>query len=83
MNSAARGSPGKLGAGAGQSPRQVRSFPDVLVILFPSDSAQWFDRSAQDGALLQAMLRPHPAYLVSMRVNNPAHDSPECIAPLP
>jgi len=58
------------------------------VILDPGDYDLWLDPSVQDAVRLQALLRPYPAepmtaYPVSTRVNNPAHDSPDCIEPVP
>ena len=45
------------------------------------------DRAVRDVDYVQALLTPYPAdemiaYPVSTRVNNPAYDAPECIAPL-
>jgi putative SOS response-associated peptidase YedK len=50
--------------------------------------AQWLDPTFQQAASLQALLRPYPseellAYPVSTPVNNPRHDAPECLGPLP
>ena len=58
------------------------------VILDPGDYDLWLDPSLQDPDRLQPLLRPYPAdamsaYPVSTRVNNPAHDSPDCIEPVP
>jgi putative SOS response-associated peptidase YedK len=58
------------------------------VILDPEHYDLWLDPSVRDPERLQPLLRPYPAdamsaYPVSTRVNNPAHDSPDCIAPLP
>ncbi len=58
------------------------------VILDPGDYDLWLDPSVQDAVRLQALLRPYPAermtaYPVSPRVNNPAHDSLDCIEPKP
>ncbi len=57
------------------------------VILDPEHYALWLDPSVQEPERLQPLLRPYPAdtmsaYPVSTRVNNPAHDSPECIEPV-
>jgi putative SOS response-associated peptidase YedK len=58
------------------------------VILAPKDYDLWLDPSLQDVECLLPLLRPYPAeemtaYPVSTRVNNPAHDAPDCIDPLP
>jgi hypothetical protein len=47
----------------------------------------WLDPLVRDVDPLQALLVPYPAaemiaYPVSTRVNSPANDTPECIAPL-
>ncbi len=57
------------------------------VMLAPKDYELWLDPSIQNVERLQPLLRPYPAgemaaYPVSTRVNNPANDTPECIAPL-
>ena len=57
------------------------------VILDPGDYDLWLDPGVQDAERLEPLLRPYPpdqmrAYPVSARVNNPAHDDPDCIAPL-
>ena len=57
------------------------------VILSPSAYSVWLDPAMRDVEPVQALLTPYPAdemvaYPVSTRVNNPAYDSPECIAPL-
>jgi putative SOS response-associated peptidase YedK len=58
------------------------------VILSAAEYDQWLDSRGQDVKPLQAILCPYPgddliAYPVSTRVNNPAHDSPECVTPVP
>ncbi len=58
------------------------------VILDPEHYDLWLDPSVQDAERLQPLLRLYPAdgmsaYPVSTRVNNPAHDTPDCIAPVP
>ena len=55
------------------------------VILAENDHARWLDPAQGDG---RALLRPCPAEWlealpVSPRVNSPAHDDPECLAPPP
>jgi putative SOS response-associated peptidase YedK len=57
------------------------------VILAPQDYALWLDPAVQAADRLQPLLHPYPAeemlaYPVSLRVNNPGNDSPECIEPL-
>jgi putative SOS response-associated peptidase YedK len=57
------------------------------VILPPDAHTVWLDPTLRDVARVQALLTPYPAdamiaYPVSPRVNNPAYDAPECIAPL-
>jgi putative SOS response-associated peptidase YedK len=56
------------------------------VILSPEDRWAWVGASANAGEL-QALLAPYPAAEmaltpVSTRVNSPAYDAPDCIAPL-
>lgn len=57
------------------------------VILPPEDYALWLDSNIQEIERLQPLLRPYPAeeitaFPVSTRVNHPAHDAPECMAPV-
>ncbi|NJL10231.1 MAG: SOS response-associated peptidase [Calothrix sp. SM1_7_51] len=57
------------------------------VILAPEDYDLWLDPKVQTSEPLQKLLRPYPAnsmtsYPVSSLVNNPKHNSPECITPL-
>lgn len=57
------------------------------VILAPEDYGLWLDPKVQTSEPLQKLLHPYPAsamtsYPVSSLVNNPKHNSPECIAPL-
>ncbi len=59
----------------------------MAVILAPEDYGLWVDPAIQEADRLQPLLRPNPAEMmtafpVSTRVNNPAHDGPDCIAPL-
>jgi putative SOS response-associated peptidase YedK len=47
----------------------------------------WLDPGIEDAARLQPLLVPHAAegfeaFPVSRAVNSPAHDEPDCIAPL-
>jgi len=56
------------------------------VILPAAEYDQWLDCRGQDTEHLHEMLRPYPgedliAYPVSKRVNNPANETPECLAP--
>jgi len=58
------------------------------VILDSRDYDLWLDPNVQDAERLQPLLCPYPAdamaaYPVSTRVNNPANDTPDCIAPVP
>ena len=57
------------------------------VILTREAEAAWLDLTMQDPALLLSLLKPYPAqeveaYPVSPWVNNPLHDTPECVIPL-
>lgn len=57
------------------------------VILPPKEYDAWLDPRGQDVEGLQALLHPYrteemETYPVSAGVNNSAHDSPACIAPL-
>ncbi len=59
----------------------------MAVILAPEDYDLWLDPAIQEVDRLQPLLRPYPAevmtaYPVSTMVNNPANDTPACIAPL-
>ena len=56
------------------------------VILTREAEGLWLDPTIQEPAKLLPLLTPYPAkdmeaYPVSSRVNNPAHDGPECIVP--
>ncbi len=56
-------------------------------VLASRDYDLWLDHSVQDTGRLQPLLRLYPfkdmvASPVSTRVNNPANDSPECVAPI-
>jgi putative SOS response-associated peptidase YedK len=58
------------------------------VILSPASYEQWLDPTVQQTEPLKALLRPYPseellAYPVSTLVNNPRHDAPDCLEPLP
>ena len=57
------------------------------VILTQEAEAVWLDPTIQEPARLLPLLMPYPAdemewYPVSTRVNNPAHDKPECPHPV-
>ena len=57
------------------------------VILHADDYDLWLDRSVQEPALLQPLLRPYSsadmlAYPISTWINKPENDSPRCIEPL-
>ena len=59
----------------------------TCTILPSSAYSLWLDLALRDVESVQALLTPYPAdamiaYPVSARVNNPAYDAPECIAPL-
>ena len=66
----------------------VRPLHDRMpVILDPRDYELWLDPGVQKPERLEPLLRPYSAekmvaYPVSQAVNNPANDTPECIAPL-
>ena len=58
------------------------------VILAPTAYDQWLDPAVKQTTSLQALLRPYPseellAYPVSTLANNPRHDAPDCLEPLP
>jgi len=57
------------------------------VILPPDAYSLWLDPTIGEVERLQTLLTPYSAdamtaYPASTRVNSPAYDSPECIAPL-
>jgi len=57
------------------------------VILTREAEAVWLDPTIQDPERLLPLLTPYPseemeAYPVSTKVNNPVHDTPECVLPL-
>jgi putative SOS response-associated peptidase YedK len=66
----------------------LRSFHDRMpVILKPEDYDLWLDPTVQKPELLQPLLCPYDAelmssYPVSLEVNNPRHDRPDCIEPI-
>jgi putative SOS response-associated peptidase YedK len=66
----------------------LRAFHDRMPVILPPDAYNvWLDPAMREMEPVQALLTPHPAaemtvYPVSPRVNNPAYDAPEYIAPL-
>ncbi len=57
------------------------------VIIDPRHYADWLDPEAWNQNLLQTLLRPYPAekmigFPVTLRVNNPRNDDPQCLVPL-
>src|SRR5206468_1131262 len=58
------------------------------VILDPQDYDLWLDPDVQQPDKLRPVLHPYPSelmtyYPVNLRVNNPRHDDPLCLEPLP
>ena len=64
----------------------VRPVHDRMPVILPRLHWQaWLDRDLQDAAAVVPLLRPYPsdamrAYPVSLLVNNPRNDRPECLA---
>lgn len=60
-----------------------------MPVILPSASyAQWLDHTIKQAASLVALLHPYPsgeleAYPVSTLMNNPRHDAPDCLDPVP
>jgi putative SOS response-associated peptidase YedK len=60
---------------------------DRMPVILSSDAdGLWLDPTMRDVEPVRALLTPYPSvevitYPVSTRVNSPAYDSPECIAP--
>jgi len=59
----------------------------MAVILRREDEAAWLDPNLQEADELLSMLQPYPheamdAYPISTKINSPAFDAPDCIAPL-
>lgn len=57
------------------------------VILAPSSYDQWLDPTMQHVETVKTLLRPFPsdelvAYCVSPLVNNPRHETPQCLEPV-
>lgn len=67
---------------------QLKPIDDRMpVILTRQAEAVWMDPTIQEPARLLPLLTPYmveemEAYPVSLLVNNPAHDTPECMSPL-
>lgn len=67
----------------------VENLHDRMPVILPEDAwDRWLDRDNREGAGLDELLRAYPAdrmkaHPVSEHVNDPAHDDPECIRPLP
>ena len=61
---------------------------DRMPVILPASAYNvWLDPAMRDVDRAQALLTPYPAaemiaYPVNTRVNSPANDTPECIAPL-
>lgn len=71
------------------TPNEVlRPLHDRMPVILPPDAySLWLDPTIGEVERLQTLLTPYSAdamtaYPVSTRVNSPAYDSPECIAPL-
>jgi putative SOS response-associated peptidase YedK len=66
----------------------VRGIHDRMPVILSRDAYNlWLDPTMRDVDPIQSLLTPYPAeemiaFPVSPRVNNPAYDAPECIAPL-
>lgn len=66
----------------------LRPVHDRMPVILPPDAYDlWLDPDVQKPDVLLALLHPYPeeamtAYPVSMRVNSPANDDPQCIAPV-
>jgi putative SOS response-associated peptidase YedK len=65
----------------------LKSIHDRMPVILTRDAERvWLDPTVQDPARLLPLLVPYPAdemetYPVSTKVNNPAHDGPECVSP--
>ena len=66
----------------------LHAIHDRMPVILPPDAyTVWLNPALRDVEPLQTLLTPYPAdemtaYPISTRVNNPANDTPECIAPL-
>jgi putative SOS response-associated peptidase YedK len=67
--------------------RRPRVHDRMPVIIAPKNYELWLDVAVQEPERLQPLLRPNPdaemeAYPVSMLVNSPKNNSPECVEPI-
>ena len=66
----------------------LQAIHDRMPVILPPDAySVWLDPTMREVEPVQTLLTPHPAeekvaYRVSTRVNNPANDTADCIAPL-
>uniref|UniRef100_A0A7C2NAC2 Abasic site processing protein n=1 Tax=Thermoanaerobaculum aquaticum TaxID=1312852 RepID=A0A7C2NAC2_9BACT len=66
----------------------MKAIHDRMPAILPQEAlALWLDPAPRDAAALQELLRPAPsgwleAFPVARKVNNPAYDAPDCIAPV-
>jgi putative SOS response-associated peptidase YedK len=66
----------------------IRAVHDRMpVIVAPEDYGSWLDTAVEGGKIITDLLRPYPAsammaYPVSKRVNIPANNDAQCIAPM-
>lgn len=66
----------------------LKPIHDRMPVILTKDAEKvWLDPPIQDPAKLLPLLIPYPSanmecYPVSMSVNNPAHDGPQCVIPL-
>lgn len=67
----------------------MRPIHNRMPVVLPAEAyPQWLDPTVQDVDSLKTLLRPYPSedlivYPVSTLVNNPRHDVPECLEPVP
>jgi putative SOS response-associated peptidase YedK len=67
----------------------VAPLHDRMPVIVPTAAyGLWLDRAMRDAERLRPLLTPYPAaemtaYPVSLLVNNPRNDTPDCIAPVP
>lgn len=59
----------------------------MAIILRPEDEAAWLDPNRQEPEEVLSLLQMFPdggmeAYAISTRINTPAYDAPDCIAPM-
>ena len=65
----------------------IQPLHDRMPVILAADAYDlWLDPAVQTAERLVALLRPYPddemvAYPVSTRVNDPANDSPDLVAP--